>query len=421
MLTQDGGAAMRQGQFARPVARSGWVVVLLFGVTMTGSAQSPLPPQLLPSTSPPISTIPAPKVLSGTAPVPLPGSGMADTAVFPSRLTVKQSLPPLIPAGKPFTAEITVSNPTHATVEDVYLTGTWSPSHTLGSANPAPARSDAPVTWLLGRIGAGEQRIVSITFVPTSGTPGTEFRTEFEASYRIHQKSIRTTRMVQTHVGMTVEAPQVVVVGTPVTIRLDLKNTGTTEAQSIRLHSTMPESLTHPKGPDLEAEIGVIPAGHTEVVPLVVTPTRAGTIRAVFKLSGNGMSEVESAVTLTAIEAKVTLSVYGPRELPQGWPGTYEVTVRNDGRQKMTGVQVQIPIPDGYTDLRATPGAQLDPAANKLVWPVDDLQPGQERKLIWLGVASQSGERVISATALLGATAVQSTNWTTRVNRLTTP
>ncbi|MCZ2342431.1 MAG: DUF11 domain-containing protein [Bacteroidales bacterium] len=408
-----------------PFACCGIVVILVLGSAQVGAAQSLPPPQVLPPTSsdtPTIPATPAPITLSGTAPVPLPGSEMASATASPSsRLRVQQVLPPLISAGKPFTAEITVTNPTGTTVEEVYLTGTWSPAYTLGSANPPPARSDTPATWLLGRIGAGEQRRLSITFVPTSGSPGTEFRTEFEASYRIHQKSMETTRIAQTHIGMTVEAPPVVVVGTPVTIRLDLKNKGTMEAQSIRLHSTMPESLTHPKGPELEAEIGVIPAGHTEVVPLVVTPTRAGTIRAVFKLSGNGMSEVESAVTLTAIEAKLALNVYGPRELPQGWPGTYEVTIRNDGRQAATGVHVQIPIPTGYTDLRATPGAQLDPAANTLVWPVGDLQPGQERKLIWLGVASQSGERTITATARLGATAVQSSHWQTRINTLATP
>lgn len=417
-------------------SRSGLAIALILGTALAGFAQT-APPRVLPptsfpgttaSTTPPAaisSTIP----LSATAPVPLPGGanpgltnpGVTNTVPPAARLVVQQILPPLIPAGKPFTATITVSNPTGTPADEVYLTGNWSATHTLGSSNPPPTRSDNPVTWLLGRLGSQEQRTVSLTFVPVSGATGTEFRTDFDVSYRIGQKSVQSAPIAQASIGMTVDAPPVVVVGTPVTIRLDLKNTGATAAQSIRLHSTMPETLTHPKGPELEAEIGVIAAGHTEVVPLVVTPTRAGPIRAVFKLTGTGMAEVESEVLLTAIEAKLTLGVYGPRELPQGWPGTYEVTIRNDGTRTATGVQVQIPVPEGYTDLRATPGAKLDPTANKLVWPVESLLPGQERKLIWLGVASQSGERVISATALLGTTAVQATNWTTRINTLATP
>ena len=355
----------------------------------------------------------------GVALVAGPGVG-ADgvTALGP---TVHQVLPPVVPAGGPFAAEVVVTNPTGAPVDEVYLSGTWSPSHTLGTSTPPPARSEGRVTWLLGRLAAGEHKTVRLSFVPAAGgpaagDPGAEFRSEFEIGYRSIRTDVRTAPLARSAVGVAVAAPQVAVVGQPLTLRLDLKNSGAGEAKGVILRSTIPDALRHPKGPDLEAEIGVIAAGYTEVVPLVVTPTRAGLVTAVFRLTGDGLAPAEATVSMVAIEANLGVQLHGPRDLPHGWPGTYEVIVRNNGDHPAVGVVTHVAVPAGFTDLRATPGAKLDPAANTLVWPIGDLPAGAERKLIWLGLASREGDATVSATTFLGTATARTTEWLTRVS-----
>ena len=330
-------------------------------------------------------------------------------------LTIRQVLPAVIPAGGPFAAEAVVINPTGTAVDEVYLTGTWSPSHTLGTSTPPPTRSEGQFTWLLGRIEPGAQASVQLSFVPAEGDPGAEFRSEFKVDYRSSRSDVRTAKLSRAAVGVAVAAPQVAVVGQPVTLRLDLKNSGSEDVKGVTLRSNIPDTLRHPKGPDLEADIGVIAAGYTEVVPLVVTPTKAGPVSAVFRLTGDGLAPTEATVLLVAIEANLGVQLHGPRNLPHGWPGTYEVTVRNNSEQPAVGVVAHIVVPAGFTDLRATPGAKLDPAENTLVWPIGDLPAGAERKLIWLGVASQEGEATVTATAFLGTATARTTEWLTRV------
>lgn len=351
--------------------------------------------------------------IPGTATLAADPTGVAKSTA----LVVTQSFPPVVPLGKSFTAAVTVSNPMPVAVQEVYLIGDWSPSHTLGQTNPPPARKEGRVTWLLGQLEANETRTVTLEFLPASEGPSlTEFRSEFDVSYRTGRRYVQTTPVAKAQLGITITAPEVAVVGQPLTLMLDLKNSGSSDAQGIRLRSTMPEALVHPKGPEVEAEIGVIQAGRTEVIPLVVTPTRAGAVKAVIRMSGADQTEVEAEVNFQAVEAKIGLAIHGPRELPRGWPGTYEVTVKNEGQQPAAGVRVEIPIPEGFTDLRATPGAKLDPTAKKLIWMIGDLPPSQERQLIWLGVASASGDPEAKATVFFGETPIQSAVWSTRVS-----
>ena len=195
-------------------------------------------------------------------------------------MLIHQKLPTVISSIKAFDAEIVVENPTKEPVEEVYLSGRWTPSHRLGVTEPPPLRSEGRPTWLLGRLGPGERQHIRIRFEPTPGNEEREFRSDFEVSYRTARSTQLRVPIRQSEVVLSVNIPPVAIVGQPLNLELKLNNRGQHEARGIFLRSTLPESLQHPKGSELEAEIGLLPAGHTEPVGLTLTPTRPGLLRA---------------------------------------------------------------------------------------------------------------------------------------------
>jgi uncharacterized repeat protein (TIGR01451 family) len=220
---------------------------------------------------------------------------------------------------------------------------------------------------------------------------------------------------------LAVTGPAVALVGQPVRVHVTLKNSGSSDVSGVKLSSKLPDGLTHPSGTDLEADVPVMQAGHTEAVPLELTVTKAGPVRAVFKVAGPGLQAVEREVNLMALDASLDLDASGPKTLPQGWPGTYEISVRNAGTQPAPGVILEVAVPVGFDDqnLRATEGAKFDPAGRKLVWNIGEMKAGDVKTVIWLGIGSKPGDAVPSATVRLGGVVAKTTEWRTTIQPAT--
>lgn len=332
-------------------------------------------------------------------------------------IVVRQVLPPAIVQGQAFMAEVYVTNTGPHALDEVRLTGKWSAGFKLTVANPNAPPSESHAEWSLGKLAAGEARLIRLGYEASSQVPGNEFRSEFEASFRGGRTDVQTVPIQRGTVSLDVTSPQVALVGQPVKVHVALKNPGASEVRGVTLTSRLPDGLTHPSGSDLEAEVGVLPAGHTEAVPLMLTPTKAGPVRAVFKVAGTGLQTVEKEVQLVALDAKIEFDFTGPKRLPQSWPGTYEMTVKNAGGQAAPGVFLDVAVPPGFDEqnLRATAGAKFDPAARKLVWDFGELKPGETRTVVWLGVAAQPGDINVTANVRLGGSVVKSNEWRTQV------
>jgi hypothetical protein len=185
--------------------------------------------------------------------------------------------------------------------------------------------------------------------------------------------------------------------------------------QKIVVQSKLPDGISHPSGSELEADVPVLNGGAVETLPLELTPTRAGPVRTVFKLSGSGVPAIEREFTLTAIDAKLEVDVHGPKTLPVNWPATYEVTVKNTGEQTTPAVQVEVGVPSGFEELRATGSAKLDQTDRRLVWTFGDLKPGEIRTVVWFAVATRAGECPVVVSAGPSGAVMKKADWRTVV------
>ncbi|MGL6094722.1 MAG: hypothetical protein ACRC7O_02825 [Fimbriiglobus sp.] len=344
--------------------------------------------------------------------------GFAPVRAADPPVAVRQVLPPAVFHGQGFSAEVYVTNTAAHTVDDVRLTGAWSAGYRMTESNPGQfPGGDGKTTWSLGRLSPGEARQVRVTFAPTDQNPGTEFRSEFEASFRGTKADVQTVPVRRMSMDLEVTGPAIALLGQPVRVHVSLKNSGSAEASGVKLSSKLPAGLTHPSGTDLEADVPIMQAGHTEAVPLELTVTKAGPVRAVFKVAGPGLQPVEREVNLMVLDARFDLEASGPKTLPQGWPGTYEISVRNAGTQPAPGVTLEVVVPPGFDDqnLRATDGAKFDPAGRKLLWTLGEMKAGEVKTLIWLGIGSKPGEAVPTATVRLSGVVAKEAEWRTTV------
>lgn len=331
-------------------------------------------------------------------------------------VSVRQVPPPNILQGQPFTVEVFVTNTGGRPAEDVELIGHWSKSYKLAEADPAAARSlGVQQVWQLGRMAAKETRSLRLVFSPAEQTDGSEFQSSFRVSTRVESNDVKSTPIRRPALELAVTGPAVAVVGQPVRVQLLIRNPDAAEVKGVTVQSKLPPGITHPSGSDLEADVKPLAAGGAETLPLELTPTRAGTVRTVFKVSGTGVPPVEREFTLTAVDAKLEVGLNGPKTLPQNWPGTYEVTVRNAGDQTTPGVQVEVGVPAGFEELRATGGAKFDQAERRLVWAFGDLRAGESRTVVWFGVATRAGDYPVTAAAGPAGAVVKKADWRTQV------
>jgi hypothetical protein len=106
---------------------------------------------------------------------------------------------------------------------------------------------------------------------------------------------------------------------------------------------------------------------------------------------------------VTVIEARVAVTMSGPKQLYQNWPATFEAVIENNGEQAIKGATFDIKLPAGLSDLRASDKPGLDAAANRLVWKFD-LAPGEKKTVLWFGFAKQADDLTTTGAVSVGGT-----------------
>ncbi len=156
-------------------------------------------------------------------------------------------------------------------------------------------------------------------------------------------------------------------VGQPMTYTIDVTNQGPNDESDAVLSSNLPaglivDSTGSTQGADppvsqgiMTADLGLLPAGDTAVVTLVVTPgpSDAGPLTTSFSVQGQDydpeLTDNTAAVTSTVVATSdlgvVIAPSSGPAMAQVDW--SYAVQVTNDGPSTATGVVATIPLPAG--------------------------------------------------------------------------
>lgn len=275
--------------------------------------------------------------------------------------------------------------------------------------------------WGMGAIAPGESRIVRIKLVPGTSTPPTaEFRSGFDATFSSAVTDTRSVKVLKPEIKVAVTAPEQVFVGQAVPVQIRVTNASAIPVQKVVVQSFMSGSVSYPKMPagaggGLASDpVNLMPGG-TDVIPLDLTATRAGEGKVTIRVLAEGADPVTQEVTVKAVEARIAVTMNGPKALYQNWPATYEAVIENQGEHPIRAATFEVKLPPGLTDsLRASDRPGYDAASNRLVWKFDALQPGEKKTVLWFGYSKQADDLLTTGTATVSGMPLKRAEWVTK-------
>ena len=381
-------------------------------------------PALRPATPKPVDGGLVP-LASSNSPYPLPAlpaptvpNSSGSVAVIPvtgqPSLNVKQILPESIGPGQAVAAEISVTNTGGKVAENVVLLGWWTDGYDLGETSVASYSMNGKRAWGMGAIAAGETRSLKVKLVPGANARPTEFRSGFDATFSSSSSDTRSVKVLKPELGLHIGAPDTALLGQPITVTVKIKNPGAGAVGKITVQALLPDSLKHPKAQDLITDVAALAGGASESIPLELTANRAGESKGKIRVEAEGCEAIEQEFRVNVIEAKLAVTLSGPKAIYQNWPATFEAVIENQGAYPVKGASLEVKLPTGLTDLRASDKPGHNAGRNLIVWTLDTLQPGEKKTVIWFGFAKQAEDLFSAGTLSVGGAPVRRAEWTTK-------
>jgi uncharacterized repeat protein (TIGR01451 family) len=328
-------------------------------------------------------------------------------------LEVVQKLPATVAPGVPFVVEVAVNNHSPQPVEGIQVIDTLPAGYEAQAAVPTPEPSQDRLTWLVARLGPGEERRFQLTLIRKSEAAPPLVRNAVEVAYPARVSSVAVTRIAGPELALDVQPAQAAAVGEPTTLWITACNHGTVAARNVSLQTLLPPQLSHARGSDLEMPLEGLDPGASRRLPLQVTPGRAGEFRVRVSLVAEGAAPVVREVPVYARDIRLALAARGPETLPQTLTGLFELAVRNDG--DACAVSVLVLLPEGMAFARASDRGVYDPQTHSIRWDLGELRPAATRVLAWNGSPQKAGDMACKVRLLSGDRVRQEASCAVRV------
>jgi uncharacterized repeat protein (TIGR01451 family) len=237
---------------------------------------------------------------------------------------------------------------------------------------PEPVGPSAPIVRLRVR-------------APAEVQPEKEVRNNAYVQFE-HGQTIKT-RISRPSLSLRIVAPPQVVLPDPISLRLEVTNTGSMPAKDVVLKDELPDGLVYGSSkPALKGEakplvwkLGTLMPGETRRVELQVIPTQAGTFTNKAEVTATGGVSRKTSADITVGEAKLKVSKAGPQRRLVDRSTPFHITVSNPGMVPVTNVQVSDEVPPAIEFLSASMGGRFERGFVR--WSLGTLRPGEQRSL----------------------------------------
>ncbi len=373
------------------------------------AAPAPADGGLVPLGPPSTPSLPPPTPKNATS-----GSVAVVAVTGQPSLSVKQTLPESIGPGQPVSAEVNVTNTGAKLAENVVLMGWWTDGYELGETSVTSYSINGKRAWGMGAIAAGETRTLKVKLTPSEKARPTEFRSGFDATFSTSASETRSVRVLKPELALQIVAPEMAMLGQPLVVNIKVKNPGQGAVNKITVQAVMPDGLKHAKAQDLVTDVGVLQAGGTEAVPLELTASKVGETKGRIRIEAEGCEAIEQEFRITVMEAKLAVTIHGPKTIYKDWPATFEAVIENQGSYPVKAANFEVKLPTGMADLRASDKPGHNAGRNLIVWTFDTLQPGEKKTVIWFGFAKQTEDLFTAGTLSVGGAPIRRAEWTTK-------
>jgi uncharacterized repeat protein (TIGR01451 family) len=280
-----------------------------------------------------------------------------------------------------------------------------------GQKPPTASEATAVLTWKLGTLTAGEQRLIRLKLRPKAEAK--EVRNLAYVSYEYGQAVV--TRIEPPRLQLTKTAPSQVVRDEPVLIRVVVSNPGKVVVNEIRVVENLPASAQvepvtpggqrsaptadTPAGQQWIWQIPRLFPGQQQVIEYRLTPRESRDVLALTHASAAGQIQEKAEARLAVLTPGLSIQWNGsPGQAPiaPGDSARLEILVRNTGTLPAVDVRVRATIPPDCKPVRKTAGGQWQ--GDALIWWIPRLEPGQARTFRYELKATTTGRRRLLAT-----------------------
>ncbi|MCC6492020.1 MAG: DUF11 domain-containing protein [Pirellulales bacterium] len=293
-------------------------------------------------------------------------------------LVIQKLTPAEVQVGKKCTFAVKVQNTGRLAAQSVQIHDEVPLGAQLVGSAPKANVDGARLTWDLGTLAAGEERIVEMELMPVAeGELGSVATVTFAAQA---SAKVRCTRP---ELELRLSAGPRVMIGQQHVVEIEIANPGSGDASGVMLLENVPAGVTHEAGPALEFEVGTLKAGESRRLDLVLTAAEAGRINNVMTARADAGLEVQAGCEFEVVAPKLAVSVEGPSRRYLERPATYTVNIENPGTAAAKEVQLVTQLPPGLKFVSANNLGEYDAATHSVHWSLAEL-PANERGTVEL-------------------------------------
>jgi uncharacterized repeat protein (TIGR01451 family) len=333
-----------------------------------------------------------------------PGSRYLDGSQNPV-LQIHKRAPEEITVGKRATFVITVRNAGNAMAHEVSVTDRIPQGAKFIESSPnASPGSDGTISWRLGEMAPGDEKTISLIIVPeVEGEVGSVASVHFAA-----QASVRTIATAP-QLDMQVDSTGPVLIGQSQQVSVNLRNSGTGVARSVRLEADIPAQLRHESGEtQLEALVGDLRPGETRRLVLNVAAVQPGQAQCPLRAKNDDGIQVERVMSVDVRAPQLNATIAGPNRRYLQRQATYRIQISNSGTAMARNLDFVVHLPVGLkfvsSDISA---ANYHPQTHTVTLGLMELDAGKTAPFSITVLPIELGAQMIrfNATADLNAAA----------------
>lgn len=253
---------------------------------------------------------------------------------------------------------------------------------------------DRIARFKLETIPARTEKVIQIKVLPLeAGAVGSV------ATVRFASKVAAKTTVTAPRLEVSVDAPKEAAVGEQVTYTFHIKNIGSGTARKSTLRVILPEGLKHPRGDDLDQELGVLAPGQTIEKTLSFVAEDAGRYPPEFFITANGLEQVNRQLDLSVIQSRLSITRTGPAKRFVDRPAEFVTTVTNLSDEPLNGVRVTEVLPVNIVPVGDRTGYEWNEKTRTVSWMIGNLGPGHSEILPFTVLARHYGDLAWVTTA----------------------
>jgi uncharacterized repeat protein (TIGR01451 family) len=211
-------------------------------------------------------------------------------------------------------------------------------------------------------------------------------------------------KVTEPKLALKASAPEKVMVGDAATFVLTVSNPGDGPAELVKVHALLSEGLEHPRGRNVDFDIGTLAAGESRSVQLICGTKAGGEQHCEGLAEAEGDLRAQDHCSVNVITPRLDLEVAGPKLRYLERKAVYTIKVTNPGDASATNVTINDVVPPGFKFLQASDGGRHDFSTRSVSWYLGEVQPGQSKDVKLEVVAINPGEHHhhVTATAARG-------------------